>query len=165
MSRARELIADMGSGSCVFLYLVSLLWGHTDFYLQVFNLSQFLLQLPHLPHLEKGRDSQRGARTQSQTAREAKQVNWVDCLYMFELQHRRYMNKSGRHLVAIWMDQTATSSCVPLSRRVAGCWQYNFFLYYCPCSDTTWTWRQMAITDRTIWFHNHNPHRDKGLIR
>lgn len=35
-----------------FLYLESLFWGKTDFYFQISNLSQLLLQLPHLPHLE-----------------------------------------------------------------------------------------------------------------
>lgn len=52
----------------MFLYLESLLWGQTDFYLQVFNLSQFLLQLPHLTHLEKS-GFVKGSRVQGQTAR------------------------------------------------------------------------------------------------
>lgn len=34
------------------LYLKSFLWGETDFYFQIFNLSQFLLQLSHFPHLK-----------------------------------------------------------------------------------------------------------------
>jgi len=37
-----------------FLYLESLLWGKTDLYFQIPNLSQLLLQLPHLPHLTLG---------------------------------------------------------------------------------------------------------------
>lgn len=47
-----RLTVGRGPGR-VFLYLESLLWGQTDFDLQVLNLSQFLLQLPRLPHLEK----------------------------------------------------------------------------------------------------------------
>lgn len=108
----------------------------------------------------RSRDSWKGARVQSQTARDVQTSAWD--WFDVRVATSPFNWQSGRPLSDIWMDQAATPVCVPLSRRVAGCWQCAWGVLLSLQRHHVDT-EAVANWHYIVWFHHHSPHYVKCL--